>query len=343
MMAMNIGKNRLTIAFESGRLSYSHQEIDLHNSGINQILSIAAIRGHSLCHFRMHDLYLKDNIAYARCSILALNDYWYGNPSESYLHLQKVDEHPVPLNEIDLCFFRADDVRHSGTPNLNLVRTIEEHGILLEGVMATLSTNDKYEIVRRVPDVPRPVTFTAGLLDEALEALDRLPKSEGYFVLKDRYGYGCGHDVHRLEFADPELKEIITTYLAAYDQVILQEYCPEVDQGDLVVTFFDGEQLAAIHRQAAFGEWKTNLSLGATQYPYKLNREQARIARMVQLSFPECRFLSVDMFPSGKVLEVNAFPGGRGLLELYGLSAGSMIMNRLEKELLVDSIIDIGT
>lgn len=326
---MSRDEHSLTVAFESGRLSYSNQEVDLSNSGINQILSVAAARGHSLYHFSMADLYLHDGVAYAKASVLALPGGWYSDPLESYLLLKKVDERPVPVADIDLCFFRADDVRHSGTPNLDILHTIERHGTLIESIAATLSTCDKYEIAQRAAHVLQPVTFAADSLDEAMDAVNRLPEREGYFVLKDRYGYGCGHAVHRIEFADPELTEVVNMYLATYNHIILQEFCPEIDKGDLVVTFFDGELIATMRREAAFGEWRTNYTLGATQYRHTLSAEQEQIARSVQLSFPECRFFSVDMLQSGKVTEVNAFPGGRGLLELYGISIGNMVMDRL--------------
>ena len=324
----------LNVAFESERLSYSNLEVDLYNTGINQILSVAAARGHSLCHFSMADLFYYEGKAYAKASILALPDTWQTDPLECHAVIRKVDERPVALDEIDLCFFRADDVRHIGTPNLEIISSIEDHGLLIESVEATLNTNDKYEIFRRLPGVPQPVTYAPTTLGEAMEAVKRLPDREGCFILKDRYGYGCGHDVHRIDFDDPELTEIIKMYLSNYGNIILQEYCPEVNEGDLAVTFYDGELIAPMHRVAAPGEWKTNFSLGATQLTCTLTAEQERIAREVQNAFSESRLFSVDMLKSGKVLEVNAFPGGKGLLDLYAISIGTIVMDRLERELL---------
>ncbi len=324
----------LNIAFESGRLSYTGLEVDLYNTGINQILSVAAARGHTLYHFSMEDLFLHEDKPHAKASVLALPENWYSDPLECYRLLKKIDERPVDLSTIDLCFYRADDVRHSGTPNLDLIRAIEDHGILIERVEATLSTNDKYEIAVRCPDLPQPLTYTAVSLDEAMEALSKLPRNDGFFVLKDRYGYGCGHGVHRIGFDDPELSEVINMYLNLYDHIILQEYCPEIEKGDIVVTFFDGELIGSMLREAAPGEWKTNFSLGASQLPHTLTPGQEEIARKAQINFPENRLLSVDMLHSGKVIEVNAFPGGQGLLELYGISLSNMVLDRLESELL---------
>jgi hypothetical protein len=59
-----VTKNRrstnLIIAFESERLTYSNFDVDLYNTGITQILSVAAARGHEIYHFSMADLYLHE-------------------------------------------------------------------------------------------------------------------------------------------------------------------------------------------------------------------------------------------------------------------------------------------
>ena len=331
---MNNNERILTVAFESERLSYSNLEVDLYNSGVNQILSVCAARGHNLYHFSMQDLFYHEGEAYAKASVLALPESWYTDPLDCYTLLSKVDERPVALSDVDLCFFRADDVRNRETPNLDIINVLEKRGVLIETLEATLSTTDKYELTRRVPDLPQPKTIATSTLDETLAGLEKLPNREGVFVLKDRFGYGCGEGVHRIEFADPELNEVLKMYISNYDQILLQEYCPEVGKGDLVVTFFDSALIATMLRESAPGEWKTNFSLGATQLPYTLNEEQEEIARAAQEAFPESRLLSVDMLQSGKVLEVNTFPGGRGLLDLYGISLGTIVMDRLEREIL---------
>jgi len=335
---MNRRGSSLDIAFESARLSYSEHEVDLHNSGVNQILSVAAARRHCLYHFSMADLYEHDDISYARAAVLALPESWSGDPLSSYLSLTKVDERPLPLAEVPLCFTRGDDIRHRGTPNLDILQTIEKQGVIIESIAATLVMRDKYELVRRVPQIPQPITRAAASLDEALEAIRELPNNEGCFVLKDRFGYGCGDQVHLIAFGDPELEEVVNMYVATYSYIILQEFCPEVRNGDIVVTFFDGELIAPMHREAAWGEWRTNVSQGGTPRFCTLTPEQEKIARAVIAAFPECRYASVDMLQSGKVFEINSFPGGSGLLDIYGISVGNMVMDRLEAELLGVSV-----
>jgi len=323
----------LTIAFESAQLSYSDLEVDLYNSGVNQILSVAAARGHGIYHFSLANLYRERARPMARATRLELPEDFHGDPLEAYRVLSPRGQEPLELEAVDLTFLRGDDIRHEGTSNLDILRELEGFATVIERVDTTLETCDKYELVRRCPDLPQPVTFATSNLAAAKDAIAALPRSSGYFVLKDRYGYGCGKQVHRLEFDDPELESRVNMYLQTYEHLVLQEYRPEVQEGDIVAIFLDGRLLGALRRNAAWGEWKTNASLGGTERAYALDHEQERIARAAQNAFSDCRLISVDMLTSGRVLEVNAFPGANGLWNAYRIALGEQVMDRLEAEI----------
>jgi len=329
----DIKNKQLIIAFESEKLTYSDFDVDLYNTGITQILSEAATRGHRLYHFNMDDLYWHGDEPYAGASLLELFKGWEGDPITAHTFLAKTADRPLKLSDIDICFVRGDDIRNANTPNLNILKTIDQRGALFESLEATLSTNDKYELVNRLPNIPQPITFTATSMVEAQEALQKIPTESGYFVVKDRYGFGCGLQVHRVQFSDPELDDIIVMYLSKYNDILLQEFCPEIKNGDIVVTFFDGKLIAPMLRKPTYGEWKTNLSFGCNQIIHVLTNEQEHIAKAVLSAFPEVRYASVDMLSTGKVIEINAFPGGKGLYEIYGVSVGAMIMDKIEAEI----------
>jgi N-formylglutamate amidohydrolase/glutathione synthase/RimK-type ligase-like ATP-grasp enzyme len=243
------------------------------------------------------------------------------------------DRRTVPLAEVQLLVVRGDDIRTERTVNVEILQWAAGHAKVLESVEATLSTTDKYAPIERAPQLPHPVTFAAATVSQALEAIERLPREEPYFVLKDRYGYG-GAQVHRLAFDEPALEREVTRYLADYDHVLIQEFRGEVADGDLVVTFFDDELIGALRRVAPEGEWRTNASIGADEVGVTLTPEQESIARALKRSFPECRLASVDLLESGRILEINAFPGGEGLLRNYDIVLGEIVLDRLEEELL---------
>ena len=325
----------LTIGFESAQVSYSDYEVDLFNSGINQILSVAAARDHRLFHFSMADLRDRHGEYAAQAAMLELDPDWdRTEPLHAHRHLKVVDRRTIPLAEVQLLVVRGDDIRTERTPNIEALQWAAGHAKMLETVEATLSTTDKYAPIERAPQLPHPVTFAASTLPQALEAIAGLPREETDFVLKDRYGFGCGLQVHRIAFDDPALEQKVDGYLGNYGHLLLQEFRPEVGDGDLVVTFFDDELVGALRRIPPEGEWKTNASIGAEEVGVTLTTEQESIARALKRSYPECRLASVDMLASGRILEINAFPGGEGLLRNYQIVLGEIVMDRLEKELL---------
>lgn len=319
-------------AFESARLSYSDHPVDLYNSGVNQLLSLAAVRNYSLRHFCMADLYRDAGVASVHSTVLELDPDWSGDPHAAWQHLRPVGQENLTLDAIDMYFVRGDDIRRADTPNLDILRVAEHTATVMESVDATLSTCDKYQVVTRCPDVAQPVTYAADDLDEALAAVGRLPVVDGWIVIKDRYGYGCGAQVHRLHLDAPGWEHTLHEYVQAYGGVLVQEFRAEVADGDLVVTFLDDELIGAMRRVPASKEWKSNASLGATQIAHTLTPEQGEAAWAVRRAFPECRLASVDLLTSGRVLEINAFPGGDGLLETYGLVLAERVFDRLEAE-----------
>ena len=325
----------LTIGFESAQLTYTDLDVDLFNTGINQILSVAAVRGHRLLHFSMADLHHRNGEYVAETTIVELDPAWdRSDPHHAHRHLRGVERRTVPLAEVQLFVVRGDDIRTERTPNLEFLEWAAGHAKMLESVEATLATTDKYAPLERSPQLPHPVTFPAETLSQALDAIEQLPREGPYFVLKDRYGYGCGAQVHRLAFDEPGLEDKLASYLEAYDRILIQEFRAEVGDGDLVVTFFDDELIAALRRIPAEGEWKTNRAVGADELGVTLTPEQEAIARALKRSFPECRLASVDLLESGRILEINAFPGGEGLLRNYEIVLGEVVLDRLEKELL---------
>ncbi|MGI8728193.1 MAG: N-formylglutamate amidohydrolase, partial [Solirubrobacterales bacterium] len=325
----------LTIAFESAEVSYSELPVDLYNSGVNQILSVAAVRGHRLLHFSMADLREQEGTYVADVSVLELNTGWDENdPLHAHRHLRVSGRETVELEEVQLFLVRADDVRNEETENIEILQWAASRRKMLESAEATLATTDKYGPIERVPQLPHPVTFTASSVPEALAAIDELPRNDLQFVLKDRYGFGCGEQVHRLDFDDPELEKRLAEYLEDYDHLLIQEFCAEVLAGDLVVTFFDDELIGVLKRIPSKGEWKTNASKGAEEIGYNLTPEQESIARALKRSYPECRLASIDLMESGRIIEINAFPGAEGLLRNYGIALGEIVMDRLEEELL---------
>jgi len=133
------GRGPLTIGFESAQVTYTDFEVDLYNSGVNQILSVAAMRDHRLLHFSMADLHDRNGAYAAEAAVLELDPAWdRSDPLHAHRHLRVVGRRTVPLTEVQLFVVRADDIRTERTANIEVLQWAAGHAKTLESVEATL-------------------------------------------------------------------------------------------------------------------------------------------------------------------------------------------------------------
>lgn len=126
----------------------------------------------------------------------------------------------------------------------------------------------------------------------------------------------------------------IVEAFSKFDQpVLLQEFISEAGGAD-VRAFVVGQQVvASMLRQAAEGEFRSNLHKGAGAVPVELTPEEEKIvlkaARLMGLEVA-----GVDILRSAKgplVLEVNASPGLEGIETTTGVDVAAAIIRNVER------------
>src|SRR5262249_55623595 len=81
-------------------------------------------------------------------------------------------------------------------------------------------------------------------------------------ILKPLYGNGCAA-VFRVKSADDNLNSLIELFLPVFrEPFMVQEYRPEVRQGDKRIILIDGELAGAVNRVPPKGETRSNLHVG---------------------------------------------------------------------------------
>jgi ribosomal protein S6--L-glutamate ligase len=123
-----------------------------------------------------------------------------------------------------------------------------------------------------------------------------------------------------------EAGPIIDT-LSELDQMIcLQKFLPNPGE-DIRVFTIDGQVVAAMKRQAAPNEWRSNIHMGGRGIPHKPSHEETEVAikaaQSVGVEISGVDLISVDEKPF--VIEVNASPGFKGLLAATGINAATNI------------------
>lgn len=120
-------------------------------------------------------------------------------------------------------------------------------------------------------------------------------------------------------------------------ELIIQEYCENT--GDIRVHMFsvDGcnyEVLASMKRNKIEGDFRSNVSLGATTDKYKLSEEQEEIVRKVA-KLSGCRWVGVDLMEckDGRnvVIEYNSSPGVQGISQQIKKNMFSLVFDKINK------------
>lgn len=239
-----------------------------------------------------------------------------------------------------------------------VVKILQDRGFLvLNPVRYSELACDKYEtaVLLEKAGIPQPryTRMTKSVLQDDelyVEALrevypefsaDGPDKNESLdIVVKILDGHG-GTGVFMIDCK--RLKAILQTIFAIDSKrtLILQRK-EEADGGDIrvhVLTMRNKQViLGAMKRVKLGGDFRSNVSLGATAEPIKLTKEQEQIAlRTAKVShLPWC---AVDIMPLKKgsnkeigdnvVLEINASPGTDGITDVLGVNFVNVILNEL--------------
>ena len=138
---------------------------------------------------------------------------------------------------------------------------------------------------------------------------------------------------------DSEILPILQTLFTIDEdlELIIQEYCENT--GDIRVHMFsvDGanyEVLAAMKRNKIDGDFRSNVSLGATTDKYELSDEQEEIVRKVA-KLSGCRWVGVDLMEckDGRnvVIEYNSSPGVQGISQQIGKNMFSIVFKKINE------------
>jgi len=129
----------------------------------------------------------------------------------------------------------------------------------------------------------------------------------GDTVIKPLDGMG-GASIFRLKKSDPNLNVILETITLHFSQkVMIQEYIPEISEGDKRILVINGKPMdAAIARIPAEGELRGNLAAGASAVAKSLSERDLWICNEVGPTLVEKGLLLVGLDVIGDFLtEIN--------------------------------------
>ena len=126
---------------------------------------------------------------------------------------------------------------------------------------------------------------------------------------------------------------IIEAFMGLKANILVQEFIKEAGGADIRCLVIGGRVVAAMKRQGAEGEFRSNLHRGGSAEVVKLTKEERETA-VNAAKVMGLNFCGVDLLRSQNgpmVMEVNSSPGLEGIETATGKDVAGMVFTFIEK------------
>jgi len=128
-------------------------------------------------------------------------------------------------------------------------------------------------------------------------------------------------------------ESIIEAFMGLKANILVQEFIKEAGGADIRCLVIGGRVVAAMKRQGAEGEFRSNLHRGGSAAVVKLTKEEretaVNAAKIMGLNFCGVDLLRSENGPM--VMEVNSSPGLEGIEKATGMNIAGLVFDFLEK------------
>ncbi len=297
------------------------ERIDIRGDSTFAILLEAQRRRHDIFYYTPPNLALHGGRLMARGHSLQVED-------KIGAHYELSHPRVEDLAAWDVVLLRQD-------PPFDMAYITTTH--LLERIHPkTLVVNDPAH-VRNAPEKVFVLDFLdimpPTLITRSLDDVQAFRRQHRDIIVKPLYGNG-GASVFRIGPEDTNLASLVELFQTVFrEPFMVQEYRPEVRQGDKRIILVDGKVAGAINRVPAKEETRSNLHVGGTAHPVHLSERDEEICARLG---PELRrrgllFTGIDVI--GRYLtEINVTSptGIRQVKAFGGADIAAMIWDAIE-------------
>ena len=253
-------------------------------------------KGHEIIYIAPDSLFIKSGIAYASSNRMEVkNDLsdWF----------TKEEETIIELSELDSILMRQDPPFNSGY----IYNTYVLEMAARQGVNIFNNPKSLRDCNEKVYATEFPQCCTRHLVTSRKDFLTDFVLENKDTVIKPLDGMG-GASIFRVKANDPNLNVILETITNHFtEKVMIQEFIPEISEGDKRILIVDGKPMnASIARVPAEGELRGNLAAGASAVAKSLSERDLWICEEVGPSLVEKGLILVGLDIIGDYLtEIN--------------------------------------
>lgn len=295
--------------------------VDINADSSFRLAEEAQARGHSLFY------YPPDALAYQRGRVTAQgHDFTVQRIQGDHAHLGPRRE--VDLGDFDVVWLRQDppfDMHYITTTHI--LDRIHPETLVVNNPFWVRNFPEKL-LVLDFPDLTPPTTIARDL-----ETIKAFKEEFGDIILKPLYGNG-GAGVFRLTHDDRNLTSLYELFVSfSREPLIVQQFLPDVSNGDKRVILVDGDPVGAINRVPAKGETRSNMHVGGRPEKIELTERDREICAAIGPLLREKGQVFVGIDVIGNYLtEINVTsPTGIQELERFdGINVAEKIWQAIE-------------
>ena len=253
-------------------------------------------KGHEIIYITPDSLFIDSGISYASSNKMEVRN----DPSDWFT---KEEETIIELSELDSILMRQDPPFNSGY----IYNTYVLEMAARQGVNIFNNPRSLRDCNEKVYATEFPQCCTKHLVSSRKDFLTDFVLENKDTVIKPLDGMG-GASIFRVKANDPNLNVILETITDHFtEKVMIQEFIPEITEGDKRILIVDGKPMSAsIARVPAEGELRGNLAAGASAVAKSLSDRDLWICEEVGPSLVEKGLLLVGLDIIGDYLtEIN--------------------------------------
>ncbi len=297
--------------------------IDVAGDSTLAILLEAQARGHEIFYYTPDQLTLDGNRLVAHGASLTVRD----QPGD---HFTLSDPRVVDLKSLDVVLLRQD-------PPFDMGYITTTH--LLERIHPdTLVVNDPAH-VRNAPEKVFVLDFQdlmpPTMVTRSLDAVRQFRDQYKDIIVKPLYGNG-GAAVFRLQPDDSNLNSLVELFqVTMREPFMVQQYRPEVRQGDKRIILIDGAVAGIINRVPAEGEARSNMHVGGRAEPVALSDRDQEICDRLGPALKErgLLFTGIDVIgPYLTEINVTSPTGIRQVKAFGGADISALMWDAIERK-----------
>jgi glutathione synthase len=292
---------------------YPWEEIEPNSDSTICLIHECVTRGFRVAITTPSSLTIRDSTAQAFCHVLKPEEK-ISKSMNSFHKKTRFRKQMLPLGGFDVIFMRANPPLDSIA--LNFLDSVKEDVFIVNDVEGLREANNKL--------------YTAAFYDPKNEIIPRtyVSKNKDYLktviaesdsekmIMKPLNGFGGSGVIVLERGAMSNVNSLLDFYISGKgnesNYVILQDYVPGAEEGDVRVLMLHGQPIGAMKRVPAKGEARSNVSAGGTVQKHILTKEEKRLCKIVgsKLVSDGLYFVGLDLI-GGKLIEVNVLsPGG---------------------------------